>query len=221
MKNIYTFPFSRRVSLSLIKRLSFYMPKYIAFTLIELLIIIAIIAILISMFLPALKKAKDCSKNIVCVGNLKQIGLANQYYVNDYNSFLPNYHWTYSWRSVLNPYLPSDGVWFCPIDPSPYDYCSFWTSYGGNYYIISQVGGLQVKIQTVKNPSLIHINSCADWQSYSSITQLDNASRHTDHLFPYRVAFRHNRKTVLLYIDGHVRMRDMMDTINNEVLKDW
>ena len=56
-----------------------------SFTLIELLIVVAIIAILAAMLLPALNNAKKRAHTIRCVGNLKQIGLIRLNYNQDYN----------------------------------------------------------------------------------------------------------------------------------------
>jgi len=53
------------------------------FTLVELLVVIAVIAILSSLLLPALGKARDSAKGIICIGNLKTIGVAQSYYSSD------------------------------------------------------------------------------------------------------------------------------------------
>jgi prepilin-type N-terminal cleavage/methylation domain-containing protein len=60
-----------------------------AFTLVELLVVIAIIAILAALLLPAMTAAKANSKRIVCVSNLRQIGVAVRAYSTDYGGLIP------------------------------------------------------------------------------------------------------------------------------------
>ena len=60
-----------------------------AFTLVELLVVIAIIAILAALLLPALSAAKAKAQRIACVNNLKQINLMFQMYTDDNQDRFP------------------------------------------------------------------------------------------------------------------------------------
>ncbi len=82
-----------------------------AFTLVELLVVIGIIALLISMLLPALNKARDASKTIVCQSNIRSQLLAQHAYAAD-----------------------NKGKFAAHIEPWPD--CAFWGPFkpGGMYY---------------------------------------------------------------------------------------
>ena len=89
-----------------------------AFTLIEVLGVIAIIAILAGMLLPALGKAKQKAHAIKCVSNLKQISLSNYMYLTDTGKPVHYESWPYLWmQQLLEQYEAIDEVRFCPTAP--------------------------------------------------------------------------------------------------------
>lgn len=84
-----------------------------AFTLIEMLVVIAIIAILIAMLYPAISGMQERGKITQDMNNLRQVGLATQMYLNDHDgSFFPDGIWMTpihdkyltDWRSFLSPF---------------------------------------------------------------------------------------------------------------------
>ncbi len=82
-----------------------------AFTLIELLVVISIIAVLMSIMMPALRKAREQAQTTICKSQLKQFSLALALYAEDNNGkFL-----THEWGTTGTPKL--DGYWFARIGP--------------------------------------------------------------------------------------------------------
>ncbi len=107
------------------------------FTLIELLVVIAIIGILAAMVFPVFARAREAARRAVCLSNVKNIALAIQMYLSDYDDTLPPREhrpevydyiaWGDTacpnptlinpylrWPVVLDPYVRNRDVWRCP-----------------------------------------------------------------------------------------------------------
>ena len=65
-----------------------------AFTLTELLVVIGLIAVLISLLLPAVGKAKAAANSAGCLSNLRQMGIGWTIYMSENKGRLPDYVWS-------------------------------------------------------------------------------------------------------------------------------
>lgn len=102
-----------------------------AFTLVELLVVISLIAILTALLLPSLARSKQSARAIQCIGNLRQLGIAANVYASDNGRFPSIVEWLYTikppgatdfTKGQLYPYAKSKDVYRCPsetgIDPA-------------------------------------------------------------------------------------------------------
>jgi prepilin-type N-terminal cleavage/methylation domain-containing protein/prepilin-type processing-associated H-X9-DG protein len=78
------------------------------FTLVELLVVVSIIALLISILLPSLNKARETARQVKCMSNLKQFGNADAFYKNEFEG----------WHVPYASSDPSGGWWRWDVNPA-------------------------------------------------------------------------------------------------------
>lgn len=194
--------------------------KKLKFTLIELLISMGIIAILASILLPALSKARGKAKNTQCMNNLRQLGTVINFYYSDNLDYLPDTFNGYSKESIpilkmynnsifalgklISNYQVNPRGFGCPSNPTrdPQYLTIMWEKFGvtQSAYIYRELdANLTEKITQVRHPAIEGVIMDFACMSGSSATIINP----------------HNFQNVnILYLDGVVKNRKNSPKVN-------
>lgn len=207
----------------------FHSLRYEHFTLIELLIVVAIIALLAGMLLPALNKARDKARAISCVSGIKQIGLAFIQYANDNKEWFVSANSTdsvqywcgrkendrYEPRGGIMDYLgKSDTIRRCSSMPDVVNATNYGCGgygYNGTYLGGGWNGVAETKMAQVKGPSrtIAFADSLQfDGGNLSRPMEMHTISPPWDPVYTYSttpdIHFRHSNHANFAWVDGHV-----------------
>jgi len=187
--------------------------KSTGFTLIELLVVIAIIAILAAILFPVFARAREKARQSSCLSNVKEISLAVQMYIQDYDDVIvvhvtDPYGDMKIWPEHIYPYVKNAQVFTCPSEPG-----NSWEGgsdssfgYGMNYWLAGYDIGT-VKLADIKRPAETIL--LADDNYYVLVPSCFLAMYPTD---PYcgvdgiaRLPARHNQGDNFGFVDGHAK----------------
>jgi prepilin-type N-terminal cleavage/methylation domain-containing protein/prepilin-type processing-associated H-X9-DG protein len=181
------------------------------FTLIELLVVIAIIAILAAILFPVFARAREKARQVTCLSNMKQQGLAFEMYSSDYDEVYPAVP---EWKTRLDPYMKNHEMWKCPSRRQlpwyyghGYNAGLFPGEYAGPNPLPAGFAG--VSQGAIQSPS--HKILSVEWDKCVSGPPGGDQANHRGappcdgSLHSWAVCRIHNDGSNLLFGDGHVK----------------
>ena len=183
------------------------------FTLVELLIVVAIIAILAAIILAVFPRVRAMSRTAACASNVKQLVAAARMYADDHDRRLvpartrgaPAPSRGYTWCVLLQPYMKNEQILICPADPDPRPTARSTClphSYGINYQLTFNIGWGSTNLARSMTHVHQHSETILFFDMKSEVEQM-GASYRSHRLS--RVAPRHNGRAVFGFLDGHAK----------------
>ncbi len=178
--------------------------RTVAFSLVELLTVIAIMSTLACMLLPVFAKARNAARRTRCSERIRQCGLAFLQYIQDYDERLPNLndeHLWGRWAPLMAPYIQNKEVVWCADDPRPFPWPDWNVSYVYCYALYNTVASINNHI-TFAPKQTWGLGEVA--KPSRKILLWEGIDNHDSHYFsgPY-VALERYR--TFSFVDGHVK----------------
>lgn len=188
-----------------------------AFTLVELLVVVAVVLILCALWLPAVSRSRQSAKRAACLNNLKQVSAGLHMFADDNGDVLPNTNAvTSAYKELMKRYVgleapssPKDRLFSCPADEftvdsgknsitsgsihqsAEWDFSSYGFN-GLNRMSESLPGLAGVKLASVHNPSRTAL--------LAEVSAFSGFSWHN----PSKPPIANDARSFVSFVDGHV-----------------